>query len=110
MGMGILMRGKSLGIGAAALLLIYLIWFILPTMNPKPKLIAKGEVVIYATLEGAAQRSGKILKIVKNGDQLVISSCHDMKSFFVLEVEMPGGEHGFVLDGAYDLTSRPICS
>lgn len=104
------MYGKLLGISVTAFLLICLIWFVFPAMNPKTKLIAKGEVSVYATREGAAQRSGEIIKTIKSGDQLVVSSCHDMKSFFVLEVEMPEGKNGFILDGAYDLTSRPICS
>lgn len=78
--------------------------------QPPVQLIAEGNVPIYGLLESAAKREGKIIQLAKKGDHFAILDCHDMKSFFVLEVDIGAGKKGFILDGDYRMSSIPSCS
>ncbi len=109
MGMGILTLKKYRTWVIVAVLLIGMgVWFYVA--RPPARLNAQGDISIYGTLESAAKEDGKIIKVAKRGDQFTILACHDMKSFFVLEVDIGAGQKGFIVDGDYRLSRVPSCS
>jgi hypothetical protein len=109
MGMGALILKKyRTRIIAAALLIGIGAWFYVAI--PPARVIAQGNISIYDALESAAKEDGKIIRVAKKGDQFTILACHDMKSFFVLEVDIGAGQKGFIIDGDYRMSRMPSCA
>lgn len=109
MGVGALILKKYRTWAIAAVLLIGMsAWFYVAT--PPALLIAQGNISIYGALESAAKEDGKIIRVAKKGDQFTILACHDMKSFFVLEVDIGAGQKGFIIDGDYWMSRTPRCA
>jgi hypothetical protein len=90
--------------------IVFLIPMFFYFFTPNPVLTTNGNVPIYDDINGAASGQGKIIFIAKGGNKFEIQACHDMKSFFILELKLNGNNIGFVRRGEYKFDRIPTCS
>jgi hypothetical protein len=84
--------------------------FLLFGCKPKPVyLIAKEDMPVFERSEDAARDSGDVAITAKKGERYVVLSCRDLKSRFILEIDIGGGKKGFVGMASYDLSGVPDC-
>jgi hypothetical protein len=107
MGMGILMVILKRHIIKICVVTLFCIFF---NGCSEGKIKTQNKLYVYKTIDAAIKENhNEIAQVIKKGITLNVIRCHDIKSYFILEVMLDNNQSGFIGYGDYRIVEMPYC-